>query len=99
MSVSGKDRMTYIYYGTSPIPVDLLSTGVKIFKCGFVQSYGMTATTSAIVGVPPEDHAVPETRRMRSAGDFVETLPGNLTGKVMKGDLRKPYWAGLTRTI
>jgi long-chain acyl-CoA synthetase len=31
--------------------------------------------------------------------DFIETLPRNPTGKVLKKDLREPFWAGHTRRI
>ena len=43
-----------------------------MFKCGFVQMYGMTETTGTIVALPPEDH-VEGLDRMRSAG---KALPG-----------------------
>jgi len=31
--------------------------------------------------------------------DFVETLPRNPTGKILKRELRKPYWAGQERQV
>ena len=31
--------------------------------------------------------------------DFVEELPRNATGKVLKRTLREPYWAGRERSI
>jgi fatty-acyl-CoA synthase len=31
--------------------------------------------------------------------DFVEALPRNPSGKVLKRDLRTPYWSGTTRGI
>ena len=31
--------------------------------------------------------------------DFVEELPRNATGKVLKRGLREPYWAGRERSI
>jgi acyl-CoA synthetase (AMP-forming)/AMP-acid ligase II len=31
--------------------------------------------------------------------DFVQDLPRNGTGKVLKRDLREPYWAGRERVI
>jgi acyl-CoA synthetase (AMP-forming)/AMP-acid ligase II len=31
--------------------------------------------------------------------DFVEELPRNATGKVLKRALREPYWAGRERII
>jgi long-chain acyl-CoA synthetase len=31
--------------------------------------------------------------------DFVEGLPRNASGKVLKRSLREPYWAGRTRNV
>jgi fatty-acyl-CoA synthase len=59
-------------YGASPIPAALLKECIEVFKCGFVQMYGMTETTGTIVALPPEDH-VEGLERMRSAG---KALPG-----------------------
>src|SRR5260370_23082312 len=50
----------------------LLKECIEVFKCGFVQLYGMTETTGTIVALPPEDH-VEGLDRMRSAG---KALPG-----------------------
>ncbi len=65
-------RLKYMLYGASPIPAALLKECIEIFKCGFVQMYGMTETTGTIVALPPEDH-VEGLERMRSAG---KPLPG-----------------------
>ncbi len=55
-------------YGASPIPLDLLRQAIAVFKCGFVQLYGMTETTGAATYLPPGDHEVGGNERMRSAG-------------------------------
>ena len=55
-------------YGASPIPLDLLRQAVEVFKCGFVQLYGMTETTGAATYLPPQDHEMGGNDRMRSAG-------------------------------
>ncbi|MGA7803087.1 fatty acid--CoA ligase [Bradyrhizobium sp.] len=65
-------RLKYMLYGASPIPISLLKECIDVFKCGFVQMYGMTETTGTIVALPPEDH-VEGSNRMRSAG---KALPG-----------------------
>jgi acyl-CoA synthetase (AMP-forming)/AMP-acid ligase II len=65
-------RLKYMLYGASPIPAALLKECIEVFKCGFVQMYGMTETTGTIVALPPEDH-VEGSARMRSAG---KALPG-----------------------
>ena len=58
----------YLLYGASPIPLDLLREAVDMFKCGFVQLYGMTETAGAVTYLPAEDHEATGTKRMRSAG-------------------------------
>jgi len=63
-------RLKYMLYGASPIPAALLKECIEVFKCGFVQLYGMTETTGAIVALPPEDH-VEGSERMRSAGKAI----------------------------
>ncbi len=58
----------YLLYGASPIPLDLLREAVSVFKCGFVQLYGMTETGGAVTYLPAADHALEGNKRMRSAG-------------------------------
>ncbi|HEY3679468.1 MAG TPA: fatty acid--CoA ligase [Bradyrhizobium sp.] len=65
-------RLKYMLYGASPIPAALLKECIEVFKCGFVQMYGMTETTGTIVALAPEDH-IEGLDRMRSAG---KALPG-----------------------
>jgi fatty-acyl-CoA synthase len=66
-------RMKYILYGAAPIPLELLRQCMAMFKCQFIQAYGMTETTGTIVILPPEDHDPAGNPRMRSAG---KPLPG-----------------------
>ncbi|ABD87236.1 fatty acid--CoA ligase [Rhodopseudomonas palustris] len=65
-------KLRYMLYGASPIPAALLKECLALFKCGFVQMYGMTETTGTIVALPPEDH-IEGSERMRAAG---KALPG-----------------------
>jgi acyl-CoA synthetase (AMP-forming)/AMP-acid ligase II len=65
--------LKYITYAASPIPLDLLREAIQVFKCSFVQLYGMTETTGGATYLPPEDHDVAGNERMRSAG---KALPG-----------------------
>jgi acyl-CoA synthetase (AMP-forming)/AMP-acid ligase II len=46
-------RLKYMLYGASPIPAALLKECIAVFKCGFVQMYGMTETTGTIVALVP----------------------------------------------
>ncbi|GGC88340.1 fatty acid--CoA ligase [Chelatococcus reniformis] len=66
-------RLRSISYGASPIPHALLVECMEVFKCGFVQMYGLTETTGTVVALPPEDHSADESPKMRSAG---KALPG-----------------------
>ena len=60
--------LSYICYGASPIPLDLLREAIDVFQCGFVQLYGMTETTGSATYLPPQDHDLEGNERMRSAG-------------------------------
>jgi acyl-CoA synthetase (AMP-forming)/AMP-acid ligase II len=62
------DSLKYISYAASPIPLDLLREALEVFRCGFVQLYGMTETTGGATYLPPQDHDVGGNERMRSAG-------------------------------
>ncbi len=66
-------RLKYILYGAAPIPLELLRQCIAMFKCEFIQAYGMTETTGTICMLPPEDHDPAGNERMRSAG---KPLPG-----------------------
>lgn len=65
--------LDYIVYGASPIPLELLREALSVFRCGFVQLYGMTETTGGATYLPAQDHDVAGNERMRSAG---KPLPG-----------------------
>lgn len=61
-------HLKVIFYGASPIPLDLLRACMDVFGCLFAQQYGMTEAAGTIVYLPPEDHDPNGNRRMRSAG-------------------------------
>lgn len=61
-------QLRYIYYGASPIPLELMRESIKVFGCGFVQMYGMTETSGTIVALNPEDHDPNGNEKMRSVG-------------------------------
>lgn len=56
-----------ISYGGAPMPPDLLREAMQVFRCGFVQMYGMTETAGTIVALPPADHD-PDSARLSSVG-------------------------------
>jgi long-chain acyl-CoA synthetase len=45
-----------IVYGASPITNETLLAAMRVFKCEFVQVYGMTETTGAITELTARDH-------------------------------------------
>ncbi len=59
-----------IVYGASPITDETLLAAMRVFKCDFVQVYGMTETTGAITELPAADHdpSGPRAHLLRSAG-------------------------------
>jgi long-chain acyl-CoA synthetase len=61
--------LEYLIYGASPISEDVLRRAMQTFGSKFVQAYGLTETTGAIVSLAPEDHD-PDNRPdlLRSAG-------------------------------
>ena len=61
-------RLETLFYGSSPIALDLLREAVAVFGCGFCQNYGMTETAGTVVALLPEDHDPAGNRRMRGAG-------------------------------
>ena len=66
-------RLKAVFYGASPIPLDLLRQCLEVFGCSFCQQYGMTEACGTIVYLPPEDHDPQGNRRMKSAG---RPMPG-----------------------
>src|SRR5207237_87605 len=158
-----------LLYGASPIAEEVLKGSLRTFGCQFVQAYGLTETTGAIVLLPHDDHDPegPNAHRLRAAGiagpgvelrvvdadgndvpvgeigvpddrwgeavkacvvtaadaevseqeiiefargrlahfkcprsvDFVAELPRNPSGKILKKDLRAPYWQGRARNV
>jgi acyl-CoA synthetase (AMP-forming)/AMP-acid ligase II len=75
VNTPGAERGDYrslqsISYGAAPISESVLAAATRLFGCGFMQLYGLTETTGAIVYLPPADHDPDGPRRhlMRSAG-------------------------------
>jgi long-chain acyl-CoA synthetase len=73
--VAGAERRQFpvlrsIVYGASPITDETLLAAMRVFKCEFVQLYGMTETTGAITELSAADHdpSGPKAYLLRSAG-------------------------------
>jgi acyl-CoA synthetase (AMP-forming)/AMP-acid ligase II len=50
------DGLRTIIYGASPIAEETLRKAAAVFKCDFIQAYGMTETTAVLTFLLPEDH-------------------------------------------
>ena len=58
-----------LVYGASPITEAVLTQGIERFGCEFIQVYGLTETTGAIVQLDGADHdPVNRPRLLRSCG-------------------------------
>ncbi len=76
-------RLKYVFYGAAPIPLELLRQAVgTISNAQFMQMYGMTETTGTICVLPPWDHDLAGSERMRSAG---KAVPG-VEIRIVDGD-------------
>ena len=65
-------------------------------KACVVLKAGQTATAEEIINFSRERIATFKTPR---SVDFLPQLPRNSTGKVLKRELRKPYWDALDRQV
>ena len=75
LQVAGVEKTDFsalrvIGYGASPITEKVLTDALLVFKCKFVQNYGLTETTGTIVTLMPEDHDPngPRAHLLRAAG-------------------------------
>ena len=75
--------MTELYYGASPIPLDVLRRSMAAFpNAGFIQCYGATETCGTVVYLAPGDHDPAGNQRMRGCG---KPFPGNQV-RIIDGD-------------
>jgi acyl-CoA synthetase (AMP-forming)/AMP-acid ligase II len=92
--------MELIVYGASPITEDVLRGAMKQFAgTDFVQVYGLTETTGAVVELPPEDHD-PENRPelLRAAGKPYPWIDMKIVGEdgneVAEGEIGEVWLKG-----
>jgi long-chain acyl-CoA synthetase len=98
-----------IVYGASPITNDVLLRAMKVFRCDFIQVYGLTESTGAITQLDAKDHDPqgPRARLLRSAGkpypwvemrivdpDTGRDCPGGAVGELWTRSVQnmKGYW-------
>jgi acyl-CoA synthetase (AMP-forming)/AMP-acid ligase II len=85
LQVPGADRANYsslkgISYGASPISEKVLIDAMRVFKCDFMQVYGLTETTGAITLLPPEDHDPANVKKLLSCGFAQEGVELRIVG-------------------
>jgi fatty-acyl-CoA synthase len=75
LQVPGAERrdlssLRMISYGASPIADRVLVEAMRVFRCGFLQVYGLTETCGAVTALRAGDHATdgPKAALLRSAG-------------------------------
>jgi fatty-acyl-CoA synthase len=77
-ALQGQDNdfssLHHIWYGASPIPLELLKDAMNVFECEFVQTYGLTETSAQTTYLPPGDHDPRGNERMKSAGKALPNI-------------------------
>ncbi len=72
-----------VAYGAAPMPYEVVTKAVQVFRCGLMNAYGQTESTSALTYLGPEDHLIPEgppeererkLRRLRSVGQAMDDV-------------------------
>jgi acyl-CoA synthetase (AMP-forming)/AMP-acid ligase II len=69
-------------YGAAPMPYEVIRKAVDVFKCGLMNAYGQTESTSTITYLGPEDHVIEGTEeekhrkleRLKSVGRPMEDV-------------------------
>lgn len=96
------ESLRCICYGTSPISVEVLKKALTLFRCDFIQGYGLTEATAVLTLLGPHDHVADEddqrAKRLRSVGREIygcevrvvnngkEVQPGEIGEVVARGD-------------
>lgn len=72
-----------VAYGAAPMPYEVVTKAVQKFKCGLMNAYGQTETTSSLTFLGPDDHVIPDApaeererklQRLRSVGRPMEDV-------------------------
>ncbi|MEE8370382.1 MAG: AMP-binding protein, partial [Dehalococcoidia bacterium] len=70
-------------YGAAPMPYEVVTKAVGVFKCGLMNAYGQTESTSSLTYLGPDDHVIPDglseerelrLRRLRSVGKTMDDI-------------------------
>jgi acyl-CoA synthetase (AMP-forming)/AMP-acid ligase II len=89
-------------YGAAPMPYEVIRKAVGVFKCGLMNAYGQTESTSTLTYLGPEDHVIEGTEeekkkkmeRLKSVGRTMEDVQmgimdpqGNLLPPGQEGEI------------
>ena len=103
------EALRLVYYGSSAIAEPTLRASIDAFRCGFMQSYGMTEASQAVSFLAPEDHLrglADQPKLLLSAGKAASNTeiaisdaqdrrlgPGNPGEILVRGpQLMRAYW-------
>lgn len=103
---SDLSSLEVITYGAAPIPEALLRDALELFRCDFVQMYGMSEAAGGVVALQPDDHLSGVPGRLRAAGtampgveigivdDDWKFLPSDATGEIVvrSAAVMPGYW-------
>ncbi len=79
-----------ITYGAAPMPYEVVRHAVDVFRCGLMNAYGQTESTSTLTYLGPEDHQIPKEegsereaklRRLRSVGRSMDDVAVAIMGE------------------
>lgn len=92
-----------VAYGAAPMPYEVVTRAVQEFRCGLMNAYGQTESTSSLTFLGPEDHLIPDgppeerdgkLQRLRSVGRPMEDVvvaimdpQGNVLGPGQEGEI------------
>ncbi len=72
-----------VAYGAAPMPYEVVTKAVQKFRCGLMNAYGQTESTSSLTYLGPADHIIPDAppeereralHRLRSVGRAMEDV-------------------------
>jgi len=60
------DSLQIITYGAATMPLEVIKKALTLFKCGFINAFGQTESTSTITYLGPEDHIIEGTEEEKA---------------------------------
>ena len=92
-----------VAYGAAPMPYEVVTKAVEKMRCGLMNAYGQTESTSSLTFLGPDDHRVPQEpgearelalKRLRSVGRAMDDIvvmimdpEGEILGPGQEGEI------------